>query len=94
MNVHAMSRTLFAHGLSTIESSRLVPLRSAAGTALVAATVLASAVAAFGGDVIRVAVRAIGSRAERRCRLSAMDGHQLRRRGPATRLGLNDGSPP
>jgi len=45
---------------SATESSPLAPLRSPTGAALVAATVLASAVAALDANVIRVAVPAIG----------------------------------
>jgi MFS family permease len=48
------------HDLPTAGSSPLAPLRSTTGTALVAATVLASAVAALDANVIGVAVPAIG----------------------------------
>jgi EmrB/QacA subfamily drug resistance transporter len=60
MHVQAMSRTLLAHNVSTTESRPLAPLRSPTGAALVAATVLASAVAALNANVVRVAVPAIG----------------------------------
>ena len=58
MDVQAISRTLFAHDLSTTGSSRLAPLRSATGATLVAATVLACAVAALDANVMRAPVGA------------------------------------
>jgi EmrB/QacA subfamily drug resistance transporter len=57
MHVHAMGRASFADDRSTIELS---PLHSSTGIAVMAATVLASVVAALGASVIRVAVPAIG----------------------------------
>ena len=60
MSARATSRAAFARQPSVPEASPLAPLRSATGGALLAATVLASAVAALDASVIRVAVPAIG----------------------------------
>jgi MFS family permease len=60
MHAHTKGQMLVAQHPSTKESSVLVGLRSGTGNALIAATVLASAVAAIDASVIRVAVPAIG----------------------------------
>ena len=60
MQIPALHRGLISQNVSTRGATSSVPLRSETGSALIAATVLASAVAAFGGSVIRVAVPAIG----------------------------------
>jgi MFS family permease len=53
-------QTLPAHNLPETGPSPAVPLRSAQGTALLAATVLASAVATLDANAVKVAVPAIG----------------------------------
>ncbi len=60
MHVPAMHRALSAQQAPASHSTSLVPLRSDTGTAVIAAAVLASTVAAFGASVIRVAVPSIG----------------------------------
>ena len=60
MHLNWIRPSVLANDKSTVELIPLVALRSATGTAVMAATVLASAVAALGASVIRVAVPAIG----------------------------------
>jgi len=60
MHTRTTAATIAAADRSTAEVSPLAPLRSTTGTAVIIATVLASAVAALGASVIRVAVPAIG----------------------------------
>lgn len=59
MSVHVTRPGVVADDTATVESGSLVALRSVTGTAVLTATVLASAVAALGASVIRVAVPAI-----------------------------------